>query len=149
MINNRGGLESALLQDRLSHTGCGSEFRPWHILAPLFHKHPFWSHARELLICGSTTQAKPLTGSQRRRANREALAFGNHKGAKKNTTLLRSLLEDEAKYGYAIVLPMKHFLDIPGLLLSPMNLVAKRKNVLYNGMDIYLYGIILISMITT
>ena len=116
-----GSLEHALIADRNSITGAGAEFRPWQVLEHLFHLHPLWDGLRELLTCGATFQAKALDRDTQMRALKEGLAFGNHKGAKRNPTKLNSLLSDEATMSWSIVLPKSFAKSIPGLLINPMN----------------------------
>lgn len=46
-------LERALEAQRNSPLGCGSEFRPVAILAPLLHRHPNWERLHDILTGGS------------------------------------------------------------------------------------------------
>ena len=55
----------------------------------------------------------------------EAIAFENHKGAKRNPVLQRSLVEKDVTRGYGLVLPLKKVHKIPGLLLAPMNIMTQ------------------------
>ncbi len=51
---------------------------------------------------------------------KEAIAFGNHKGATNNPVLLRELVEKDVKHGYGIPLPLRKAMQIPKLLFTPM-----------------------------
>ena len=53
---------------------------------------------------------------------KEAIAFGNHKGATNNPVLLRELVEKDVKHGYGIPLPLRKAMQIPKLLFAPMNI---------------------------
>ena len=55
----------------------------------------------------------------------EAISFGNHKGAKRNPVILRSLLEKDVTHRYGLVLPLSKFSRIPGILIAPMNIMTQ------------------------
>ena len=56
---------------------------------------------------------------------KEALSFGNHKGAVRNTILLSKLIEKDVVHGYVLVLPLSKIDLIPGVLLAPMNIMTQ------------------------
>jgi len=61
-----------------------------------------------------------------RRADvKEALSFGNHKGARTNYKLLRTLVEEDVTHGYSLPLPLNKIHLLPGVLISPMNIVEQ------------------------
>ena len=55
----------------------------------------------------------------------EAINFGNHKGAKSNYLLLCTLIEDDVTHGYSLPLPLNKIHLLPGILLTPMNIVEQ------------------------
>ena len=54
---------------------------------------------------------------------KEALLFGNHKGANNNQELLQKLVEKDIVHGYGLVLPLDRLEEIPGVLVAPMNIM--------------------------
>ena len=50
---------------------------------------------------------------------KEALEFGNHKGAKNNPELLKKLFEKDITHSYSLVLPLDKTSRIPGALMAP------------------------------
>ncbi len=56
---------------------------------------------------------------------KEALAFGNHKGAVANYPLLHSLIKDDVTHGYSLPLPLIEIHRLPGILLSLMSIVEQ------------------------
>ena len=56
---------------------------------------------------------------------KEALSFGNHKVAVRNTIFLIKLIEKDAVHGYGLVLPLSKIDRIPGVLLAPTNIMTQ------------------------
>jgi len=52
----------------------------------------------------------------------EALEFGNHKGAEKQSELLEKLVKKDIIHGYGLVLPLDKITRVPGALMAPMNI---------------------------
>ena len=50
---------------------------------------------------------------------KEALSFGNHKGAVRNLILPKNWIEKDIVHGYGLVLPLSKIDEIPGVLLAP------------------------------
>ena len=80
---------------------------------------------RSILENGSTWPLEDLPAANRKRDLVEALAFGNHKGAKANPKLLRKLVEKDVLFGYGLVLPLETLKVIPGALLAPINIMKQ------------------------
>ena len=78
-----------------------------------------------ILENGSAWPLEDLPASNRKKDLEEALAFGNHKGAKANPKLLKELVEKDMLFGYGIVLPHEKLKVIPGALLAPMNIMKQ------------------------
>ena len=72
----------------------GSEFRPTQSLESIFKWHPNWKRMRSILEDGSAWPLEDLPASNRKNDLEEAMAFGNHKGAKSNL-VLSYLLKNE------------------------------------------------------
>ena len=53
----------------------------------------------------------------------EALSFGNHKGANNNQDLLQKLVEKDITHGYGLVLPLNKIVQVPEVLMAPMNVM--------------------------
>ncbi len=65
---------------------------------------------------------EPLNKEPRLEDVNEALAFGNHKGASLQPDLLRKLVTKDVQFGYCLPLPLGKAINIPGILLTPMNI---------------------------
>lgn len=61
----------------------GSEFRPAHILEPLFQLHPLWPRMKKILMEGVNFPLDNFPWNERKKDLKEALVFGNHKKALK------------------------------------------------------------------
>ena len=118
-------LEAALDAQKNSPLGYGSEFRPTRCLKSIFKCHPNWKRMKSILENGSAWPLEDLPDANKKRDLAEALAFGNHKGAKANPKLLRKLVEKDVLFGYGLVLPLESLRAIPGALLAPMNIMKQ------------------------
>ena len=56
---------------------------------------------------------------------KDAIEFGNHKGAKNNPDILRKLVEKDIIHAYSLVLPLDKIIRIPDVLMAPMNVMKK------------------------
>jgi hypothetical protein len=121
-------LDAAIQSDIGSPLQYGSEFRPRSILAPLLAHHPNWHKIDSILEQGAIFHATPLTEANRLLALDLALAFGNHKGATKNSKHLHALLAEDVIHGFNLPVMMSAVQKIPGLVLSPMN-IAKQNSI--------------------
>ena len=45
---------------------------------------------------------------------KEALVFGNHKGALSKPDILKKLISKDVKYGYSLPIPLKSVMQIKG-----------------------------------
>jgi hypothetical protein len=118
-------LASAIRSDGNSPLSFGSEFRPVEVLKPLLGIHPLWPRLEDLLLRGSHFSAEPLPNATCLLQATAALDYGNHKGATKAKDKLCSLLNDDVTHGFNLPLPLSLMRSIPGLLLSPMNIVRQ------------------------
>ena len=64
-----------------------------------------------------------LDSKSRSEDMKEALEFGNYKGATEKPELLRKLIEKDISHGYGLVLPLAKIHRIPNILLAPMNVM--------------------------
>ena len=108
-----------------SPLGYGSEFRPVHVLEPIFECHPNWNRLKSLLTFGSKWPLDDLSDEMRKSDLAEALTFGNHKGASSQPELLRQLIEKDVIHGFGLVIPLATVNCIPGALLAPMNIMKQ------------------------
>jgi hypothetical protein len=115
-------LSKALLAQKGSPLDYGSEFKPVGVLKPLFRHHPNWCRMEKILKEGSEWPMEDISPRDRTSDLKEALSFGNHKGASNNKELLKKLVEKDILHGYGLVLPLDKMELIPGVLMAPMNI---------------------------
>ena len=75
-----------------------------------------------ILTNGSERPLKPLNEDSRMADVREALIFGNHKGASMQLDLLWHLMSKDVHFGYCLHLPLAKAEKIPDILIAPMNI---------------------------
>ena len=80
---------------------------------------------KNILEKNSTWPLEELEESKRETDIKEALSFGNHKGAVRNPIFLRKLIEKDVVHVYVLVLPLSNIDRIPGVLLAPMNIMKQ------------------------
>ena len=125
ILRQYGSIGEAIKQNQNSPIVPGSEFRPASQLEPVLHLHPNWPEFKRLINEGSDWPVANISEDDRKADVREALNFGNHKGAKLNYHLLRTLIEDDVTHGYSLPLPLDKIHLLPGILLAPMNIVEQ------------------------
>jgi hypothetical protein len=101
-----GRLSDALIAQEDSTVGYGSEFRDVATLANIFQRHPNWPRMSQILTHGSEWPLEPLNNDCRLADVREALIFGNHKGALMKPDLLLQLMSKDVHFGYCLPLPL-------------------------------------------
>ncbi len=102
--------------------GYGLEFRDVATLANIFKCHPNWMRMSRILTHGLEWSLEPLDDDCRLADVREALIFGNHKGASMKPDLLLQLMSKAIHFGYCLPLPLAKAEKIPGILIAPMNI---------------------------
>ena len=80
---------------------------------------------RNILENGSAWSLGELEEGNRATDMKEALSFGNHKGAMRNPIFLSKLIEKDVVHGYGLVIPLSKIDQIPGVLLAPMNIMTQ------------------------
>ena len=115
--------------------GYGSEFRPTEVIKKVFLFHPNWNRMEKILLHGSSWTLDDLDEEEKLSDLKEALEFGNHKGATEKPELLRQLVKKDITHGYALVLPLSKITRIPGALMAPMN-IQKQNTIDEHGMII-------------
>jgi hypothetical protein len=78
---------------------------------------------KDLLISGSKWPLSSLSKGNRIEDLREALAFGNHKGASMKPVLLKKSISDNIKFGYGLVIPWGKISRLPNECVAPMNIM--------------------------
>ena len=96
-------LSKAIAAEFNSSLGYGSEFIPTNNLDVLISRHPNWTRIKNILENGSLWPLEELEQIKRETDMKEALYFGNHKGAVRNPILLRKLIEKDVVHGYGLV----------------------------------------------
>jgi hypothetical protein len=76
-----------------------------------------------LLIEGSQWPLKEISKRDRVADLREALQFGNYKGATSKLELLRDLITEDVWHGFGLVIPLNKIERFPGACLAPMNIM--------------------------
>jgi hypothetical protein len=117
-----GNLADALAAQKDSTVGYGLEFRAVTTLSNIFKRHPNWTRMSRILTHGSEWPLEPIDEECRLADVREALTFGNHKGASMKPDLLLKLTSTDVKFGYCLPLPLAKAETIPGVLIAPMNI---------------------------
>ena len=77
---------------------------------------------KQVLTHGLKWPLQPLDEKDRIKDVKEALVFGNHKGAIKQQDLLKKLVTDDVIRGFALPLPLNKITQILGVLLAPLNI---------------------------
>jgi hypothetical protein len=78
-----------------------------------------------ILTHGSIWPLVELDKDLRKQDLQDTLTFGNHKGASAKPEALQKLIGKNIKYGYSISIPISCIMSIPGLCMSPMNIMAQ------------------------
>jgi len=118
-------LEATIKASKNSPSSYGSEFRASSVLSRLLSLHPWWQLFKNLLDNGSSWPLSEISEEHRLAKVKEALNFGNHKGASQNNHLLKLLIEEDVTHGYIIPLPLEKIKRIPGILLAPLNIMSQ------------------------
>jgi hypothetical protein len=101
-----GHLSDLLASQQDSTVGYESEFRDVKTLSNIFQRHPNWTRMSRILTNGSEWPLKHLNEDSRMADVREALIFGNHKGASMQLDLLWHLMSKDVHFGYCLPLPL-------------------------------------------
>jgi hypothetical protein len=125
ILRKFGTLEATIRAHPNTPLDYGSEFRPPGQLEQILQSHPNWSEFRRLIENGSDWPLAEISEAERKMDVEEALAFGNHKGAETNYTLLRELITDDVIHGYSLPLPLDKIHLLPNILIAPMNIVEQ------------------------
>ena len=113
-------IHAALHSDPSSPLFVGAEFRPESILRPIFGWHPFWHNMRSHIYDGVTYPLQPISEEDRLQDLDEAIAYGNHKSARKEKAFMMAELNNEVKRGWQLPIPVKTIHKFPGAVVSPM-----------------------------
>ena len=113
-------LQQIIQTDPLSPLKPGSEWRPCHLLAPIFAGHPLWPQVQDQLQHGYHWPLHPISEEDRQKMIAEAISYGNHKSARKSRHALVPSLQLETSKGWQLPLPIHLLQDIPGLEAAPL-----------------------------
>ena len=91
---------------KLFPSGYGSEFRSTKTLKQVFGLHPNWSRMKRILEVGSDWLMADLDFESKTLDVKEALEFGNHKGATEKPELLKQLFFKDTTHGFALTIPL-------------------------------------------
>jgi hypothetical protein len=94
-----GDLQKALLAQQDSSLGYGLELNPIETLKAIFRNHPSWSRKKSVLSLGPKWPLKSLNEQDWIKDAKEALEFGNHKGAIRQQDHLKKLVTDDIIQG--------------------------------------------------
>jgi hypothetical protein len=68
----------------------------------------------DILKNGSKWPLEEISKEYRASDLKEALVFGNHKGALSKPDILKKLISKDVKYGYSLPIPLKSVMQIKG-----------------------------------
>jgi hypothetical protein len=102
--------------------GYGSEFQDINTFSNIVQRHPNWTRMSQILTNGLEWPLEPLDKDSRLADVREALIFGNHKGASMQPDLLLHLMLKDIHFGYCPPLPLAKAKKILDILIAPMNI---------------------------
>jgi hypothetical protein len=117
-----GCLSDSLAAQQDLMVGYGWEFQDVKTLSNIFQRHPNWTRMFRILTNGSEWPLEPLNKDSRMADVREALIFGNHKGASMQPNLLLHLMLKDIHFGCCLPLPLAKTEKIPDILITPMNI---------------------------
>lgn len=113
-------LGQAIHQDPNSILKPGSEFRPCHLLEPIFRCHPRWPRIKSILTFGGHYPVDHLSTSEQLQDLQDAIAYGNHKSARVTKTWMMSALTKEVQKAWQLPLPVPDLYKIPWAAVAPM-----------------------------
>ena len=127
LVLKRHGFNLSKAIEAQSNTpvGYGSKFRKPLILSPLLGNHPLWPMMESILENGAQWPTDPILEEERIADVKEALQFGNHKGAKSQPELLKKLVTGDVIHGYSLPLPLDKIERIPHVCMAPLNIQAQ------------------------
>ena len=101
LVLKRHGFDLSKAIEDQSNTpvGYGSEFKKPRILSHLLGNHPLWPMMESILKHGAQWPTNPISEEERIGDAKEALKFGNHKGAKSQPELLKRLVTGDVIHG--------------------------------------------------
>ncbi len=79
----------------------------------------------QLVTNWSKWPLREISESKRVADLKEALQFGNHKGASPKPDLLVKLISDDIRYGYGLVIPCIKISRLPNACLVPINIMKQ------------------------
>jgi hypothetical protein len=103
----------------------GSEFRPTHILEPLFLHHHNWPLIRRILTSGSLWPLDPISKEDRIAKNDDFISRGNHKSADKYKLEYASIVKAEINQGWMLPLPIDYINQLTHGELAPIGIDDK------------------------
>jgi hypothetical protein len=116
-------LSRALEAQKDSLLDPGKEFKPLDVLWQVFGLHPLWSRIEAILTHGSKWLLVEISKEEQVQGLKDALTFGNHKGALAKPELLKKPTEKDVKHGYSVPIPLNSVKQILGLEMAPMNIM--------------------------
>ena len=118
-------LECALSQNSNTQLRYGSEFKSTELLELIFKKHPLWNKMKNQLTTGCSYPMTEISKEAERQDLVEAIEFGNHKGVEENQELFETIMNEEVKKGWVLVIPRKNILSLSNAIASPMNIASQ------------------------
>lgn len=112
-----------ILDESLSVTSYGSEFKNVNELEYLLGRHPRWNGLKERLKEGACFPIEEIDDNIRLQDLSEMKKRGNHKSAEKHEEHLSSSFKKEVEKGWILLLPDEESANIPSLGLAPMGVV--------------------------
>ena len=120
-------LGAALSADPSSCLQQGGDFRHIDDLRPVLNGHPMWTRITETLRYGTRYPLLPLEESDRLQDLSDALAYGNHKSAQKNSPVLMESMRNEVQRGWQLPIQLATLPMLPHAVIGPLGCADQMK----------------------
>lgn len=118
-------LKQIINQQHPSQISFGSEFRSPELLRELLQDHPFWPRLEEILTNGANFPLHEISNEDRHADLQFHADRGNHKSASKSQEILKQLITEDVKRGFALPLPISILNRLPKAALAPLGCVKQ------------------------
>jgi hypothetical protein len=95
-------LSATLSNHKDTSLGFGSEFKPPHLLDPIFLHHPLWKYTSNIILNGASYPLREISNEDCLQDINLALTRGNHKSAITDEQTIRKLLQEDIKKGFSL-----------------------------------------------
>jgi len=125
LADNNFDLNVLISKQHPSQLSHGSELRNASLLEELLGQHPFWPRLKSILSEGAHFPLEEISSEEKE----EDLIFhasrGNHKSASKNVKILRDIIKEDVKRGFALPLPITALHFLKNASLAPLGCIQQ------------------------